>query len=50
MIVGDCNTISKSHEKEGEWIKPQRQMDSFNGLMEDLRVEDMGYKGQLYTR
>lgn len=49
MILGDFNTICHPHKKEGGRQKSQRQMDEFNKLVEDIQMQDLGAKGQLFT-
>lgn len=45
--IGDFNDISHHREKGGR--KDQHKIDGFNRMMEDLYLEDIGFKGQMFT-
>lgn len=49
MSVSDFNEISSEGEKEDGQPKQQRMMDAFNLMMQDVRLVDMGFKGQPFT-
>lgn len=46
MCLGDFNDISHHHEKEGGRRKVQILIDSFNLMIKDIRMEDLGANGQ----
>lgn len=49
MSMGGFNNISSHHEKEGGIRKPQNLIDTFNSMIEDINMEDLGAKGQNFT-
>lgn len=49
VLLGDFDTICYPNEKIRGRRKPHRQMDDFNHLINDLRLEDMGSKRHLDT-
>lgn len=50
VILADFNDISHQWEKVGGRRKNQSKMDGFDRLIDDLRVGDIGFKGQMHTR
>lgn len=49
MCLGDFNDISHHHENEGGRRKSQRLIDVFTSMIDDIRMEDLGAKGQAFT-
>ena len=49
LIGGDFNEILFASEKEGGNIRPQRCMQAFRDAMDDCNVEDLGYRGDIFT-
>lgn len=49
MVAGDFNDISNAGEKGGGRVKAQKNMVSFNKLIADLQLTDVGFKGQQFT-
>lgn len=49
MCVRDFNEIAKVSEKVGGRLKQPRKMETFNTMMHDTRLVDMGYNGQHIT-
>lgn len=48
VCIGYFNDISHHREKVGG-RKDQYKLDGFNSLMEDLSLEDIGFKEQMFT-
>lgn len=49
MCASDFNDISQHSEKIGGRRKDQCKIDQFNKLIEDIQMEDLGFKGQMQT-
>ena len=49
LCLGDFNEILWSHEKEGGQPRPQIYMDRFRLAMEDYKLSDLGFKGDVFT-
>lgn len=49
ICAGDFNDIAHYSEKIGGRRKDQYKIDNFTALIEDIHMEDLGYKGQMHT-
>ena len=49
LCVGDFNEILYSHEKEGGAPRPVNMMQNFRDALVDCQLDDMGYKGEIFT-
>ncbi|XP_074306600.1 uncharacterized protein LOC141641852 [Silene latifolia] len=49
VFFGDFNEILSGQEKEGGVIRGERQMDAFREALDDCALQDMGYKGNIFT-
>lgn len=47
--IGDFNEIPDQLKKGGGLPKDQSKIDKFNGLINDLSLIDLGFKGSKYT-
>ena len=49
VVLGDFNEILYPSEKEGGMARPLGMMREFRECLMDCRLEDLGYKGDLFT-
>lgn len=49
ICAGDFNEITHHSEKIGGRRKEQYTIDTFTRLIEDIHMEDLGFKGQMHT-
>ncbi|KAL2929017.1 RNA polymerase II holoenzyme cyclin-like subunit [Bienertia sinuspersici] len=49
VIFGDFNEITSLAEKEGGASRGERQMDAFRHVIDDCHLQDLGYRGSVFT-
>lgn len=49
LMAGDFNEVLYAYEKVGGRPKSQRCMDAFRGVLEECGMDDLGYKGDMFT-
>ena len=49
LCSGDFNQILFSHEKQGGAARPQASLDRFRAALEACGLEDLGFKGDIFT-
>lgn len=49
MCVGDFNEITKSNEKQGECLRPYKQIKNFWDALDECGLMDLGFVGSKFT-
>ena len=49
LCAGDFNEITRSHEKKGGRLRPERQMEEFRDVLDECGFRDLGFVGGKFT-